>query len=244
MTAARCVERVDRGGSASEDRRALFAGHPVVGTLTARELEQVLRFAVVQRHRAGEVLFREDEAGQSLMLITGGSVKISVSGPDGKEAVLAVLGPGEILGEMAILENRPRSADATALVRCEVLVLHQRDFVPFLERNPAVAIRLLAMMCARLRRTSELLEDRMLRHLPGRLAKALLDLCRPGEVPCAPGTRVNLPIRQATLASLLGASRESLNKQLHAWQAAGLIELHRRAVVIMQPDALAKLVDM
>lgn len=244
MMETRSLEGVGGEFSASEHRRALFVDHPVLGSLTARELDHVLGFAVVQRYAAGEVLFRKGDVGHSLMLITAGTVKISVSGPEGKEAVLAMLGPSEILGEMAILENRPRSADATALDTCEVLVLRQRDFVPFLERNPAVAIRLLAMMCARLRRTSELLEDRTLHHLPGRLAKALLDLCRSGDEACSPGARVTLPVHQATLASLLGSSRESVNKQLHAWAAAGLIELHRRAVVIKQPEGLAKLVDM
>jgi CRP-like cAMP-binding protein len=232
-----------REAAASDSRRALFADHPVLGSLTARELDQVLGFVVLERYAAGEVLFRKGDAGQRLMLIAAGRVKISVSGPEGKEAVLAVLGVGEILGEMAILENKPRSADATALEPCQVLVLHQRDFIPFLERNPAVAIRLLAMMCDRLRRTSELVEERMLRNLPGRLARALLDLGKCRNIRCPPGTRIELQVRQKTFASLLGTSRETLNKQLHAWQAAGLISLNRRSVVIERPDALAQLID-
>lgn len=228
---------------ANKDRRALFARHAVLGLLTEPELDQVLAFAVVERYPAGRVIFRRGESGRSLVLIVEGQVKVSVSASDTKEAVLAVLGRGEILGEMAILENKSRSADATALTPCEVLLVQRRDFIPFLEGNPAVAIRLLTMICDRLRRTSALLEDRVLLHLPERLAKTLLDLAAPGESQCRPGTRIDLPIRQKVFASLLGTSRETLNKQLHAWQSAGLITLSRDAVVIEQPEALARLID-
>ena len=228
---------------AGDYRRALFVGHPILGLLTARELDQVLGFAVTERYAAGALIFRKGEPGRSLMLIVSGQVKISVSAPDGKEAVLAVLGVGEILGEMAILENKPRSADATALTPCEVLLLQRRDFIPYLERNPSMAIRLLTMVCDRLRRTSTLLEDRALRHLPERLAKTLIDLGSANGSPCRPGTRIDIPIRQKVFASLLGTSRETLSKQLHAWQSAGLISISRGAVVIKQPDVLARFID-
>jgi CRP/FNR family transcriptional regulator, cyclic AMP receptor protein len=224
-------------------RRVLFTSHPVLSFLTADELEHVLGFVIAQRFGAGEVMFRKGDAGPSMMLITAGTVKISTLGADGREAVLAVLGEGEIIGEMAILDNKPRSADATALDPCEVLILRQRDFLPFLERNPAVAVRLLGMMSERLRRTSELLEDRMLRHLPGRLAKALLDLGKCGEAPCPPGTRVPITVRQRVFASLIGTTRESLNKLLRAWEKEGLIRLERGAVVLERPGDLADLVD-
>lgn len=230
-----------RDTAEAEHRRSLFMAHPVLGSLAQHELDQVIGFVVAEHYAAGKVIFRKGEAGQNLMLITRGKVKISVTGPDGREAVVAVLGAGEILGEMAILDGSPRSADATALEPCDVLVLRQRDFRPFLERNPAVAIRLLSMVSERLRRTSERLEDRMLHHLPGRLAKALLELGSCGE--CPPGTRVDLPIRQQVFASLLGASRESLNKLLHAWESAGIIRLHKRSVIIERPEALTELVD-
>ena len=232
-----------REGADSSRRRALFTSHPVLSCLSAAELEHVLGFVVARPYGAGQVIFRKGDAGESMMLIVAGTVKVSAVGPDGREAVLAVLGEGEILGEMAILDNKPRSADATALERCEVLVLHQRDFLPFLERNPAVTVRLLAMISERLRRTSELLEDRMLRHLPGRLAKALLDLGKCGEAPCPPGTRIPLTVRQKVFASLLGTTRESLNKLLHAWEKEGLVRLERGSVVLERPGDLAELVD-
>lgn len=243
MTVEARSSAVAKVTSASDHRRALFVGHPVLGLLTPRELDHVLAFAVVQHYPAGAVIFRKGDPGRSLMLIASGQVQISVSGADGKEAVLAVLGVGEILGEMGILENKPRSADATALATCELLVLQQRDFIPFLERNPRVAIRLLAMVSDRLRRTSALVEERMLHSVPERLAKALLELCRSSGSRCSPGAKVEVPIRQKTFASLLGTSRETLNKQLHAWQTAGLISLRRGTVVIERPEELARLAD-
>jgi CRP/FNR family transcriptional regulator, cyclic AMP receptor protein len=227
----------------SSDRRALFTSHPVLSYLTTEELDHVLGFVTARRYEAGEVIFCKGDAGQSMMLIAAGKVKVSALGPDGREAVLAILGPGEILGEMAILDNKPRSADVTAMEACELLILHRRDFLPFLERNPAVAVRLIAMISERLRRTSELLEDRMLRNLPGRLAKALLDLGNCGDGPCSPGTRIPLAVRQRVFASVLGTTRESLNKLLRAWQKEGLIRLERGSVVLERPDELARLVD-
>jgi CRP/FNR family transcriptional regulator, cyclic AMP receptor protein len=232
-----------REAADSSRRRLLFTSHPVLSFLTAEELEHVLGFVIARRHDAGDVMVRKGDAGESMMLIAAGKVKVSATGPDGREAVLAVLGEGEIIGEMAILDNKPRSADATALEPCEVLVLRRRDFLPFLERNPTVAVHLLAMMSERLRRTSELLEDRMLRNLPGRLAKALLDLGTCGDAPCPPGTRVPISVRQRVFASLLGTTRESLNKLLRAWEKEGMIRLERGAVVLERPGDLANLVD-
>nr|WP_281352971.1 Crp/Fnr family transcriptional regulator [Mesorhizobium camelthorni] len=191
----------------------------------------------------GATIFRRGDPGRSLMVIVEGQVKIRVSASDGREAVLAVLQAGDILGEMAIIEDKPRSADAIALSPSRMLVLHQRDFIPFLERNPKAAIRLLALLSERLRRTSALLEARMLRHFPERLAKALLDLCESAGSDCRPGARLELPLRQKVFASLLGTSRETLNKQLHAWHNDGLICIRRGSIVIEQPEKLAELAD-
>lgn len=221
------------------DRRSLLAGHSVLGRLKPVEIDQLLRFAVTRQFAAGETIFHRADAGNSMMSIVSGRVKVGVTGPDGREAVLAILGPGEILGEMAIFAGYPRSADATALEASELLVLNRRDIIPFLERHPEITIRLLGIVCERLRRTSEAIEDRTFLTLPARLAKALLNLGSSSGAPPAAGTRVNLNISQKTFASLLGTSRESLNKQLRAWSHAGLIRLGRGYLVIERPEALA-----
>ncbi len=222
----------------------LAASHMLLDHLEPHELEKLMAFARTQRHRASEVIFRKGDPGISMMSIVDGRVKISVASTDGKEAVLAVLGPGEVLGEMAILEDKDRSADAIALDACELLVLQKRDFIPFLERNPTICIRLLRILCDRLRRTSELVEDRTFLSLPARLAKTLLDLADAGGRETADGTRVDFNMSQKNFGGLMGASRESVNKQLHAWQAEGLLTIGRGFVVLARPEDLARVVDI
>ena len=222
----------------------LAAKHLLLEHLEPHELERLMAFARSQHHPAGEVIFRKGDPGISMMSIVDGRVKISVTSPDGKEAVLAVLGPGEVLGEMAILEDKDRSADATALDACELLVLQKRDFIPFLERNPAISIRLLRILCERLRRTSALVEDRTFLSLPARLAKTLLDLADSAGHETTEGTRVDFNMSQKSFGGLMGASRESVNKQLHAWQAEGLLTIGRGFVVLARPEDLARVIDV
>ena len=224
--------------------RRLAAAHLLLEHLEPHEFDRLMQFARSQRHPAGEVIFRKGDPGISMMSIIEGRVKISVASSDGKEAVLAVLGPGEVLGEMAILEDKNRSADATALDACELLVLQKRDFIPFLERNPAISIRLLRILCERLRRTSALVEDRTFLSLPARLAKTLLDLADSGGHETADGTRVDFNMSQKNFGGLMGASRESVNKQLHAWQSEGLLTMGRGHVVLARPEDLARVVDI
>ncbi len=222
----------------------LAAKHLLLEHLEPHELERLMAFARSQHHPAGEVIFRKGDPGISMMSIVDGRVKISVASPDGKEAVLAVLGPGEVLGEMAILEDKNRSADATALDACELLVLQKRDFIPFLERNPAICIRLLRILCERLRRTSAQVEDRTFLSLPARLAKTLLDLADSTGRETTDGVRVDFKMSQKNFGGLLGASRESVNKQLHAWQAEGLLTIGRGFVVLARPEDLARVIDV
>jgi CRP-like cAMP-binding protein len=227
---------------APAERRA--APHMLLDHLEPHELERVMAFARTEKFSAGEVIFRKGDPGISMMNIVGGRVKVSVASTDGKEAVLAVLGPGEVLGEMAILEDKERSADATALDACEVLVLQKRDFIPFLERNPTIAIRLLRILCERVRRTSALVEDRVFLSLPARLAKTLLDLAETSGSETDAGTRVDFNMSQKNFGGMLGASRESVNKQLHAWQSEGLLTIGRGHVVLTRADDLARVIDV
>lgn len=221
----------------------LVSSHMLLGHLAPGELERLLSFARTERFAAGDIVFRKGDPGHSMMAVVEGRIKISVSSPDGREAVLAVLGRGEVLGEMAILEGRERSADATAIDASELLVLHSRDVIPFLERNPEICIRLLRILSERLRRTSELVEERTFLDLAARLAKALLDLAGTDGGDAPDGIHVDLGMSQKNFAAVLGASRERVNKQLGAWQAEGLIRIGRGSVVLIEPEALSRIVD-
>ena len=225
------------------DKRELVSGHFLLDRLEPDELDRLMAFARSERYDGGEVIFRKGEPGHSMMMIVSGRIKISSASRHGKEVVLAVLGPGEVVGEMAILEDKTRSADATALERSEVLVLQRRDFIPFLERNPQISIRMLGILSARLRRTSEKLRDRAFMSLSSRLAKTLLDLALTDGRDQPEGVRIAVTLSQKNLGALLGASRESVNKQLRAWQSEGLIRMGRGHIILNQPQDLALLIE-
>ncbi len=222
----------------------VVTGHFLLNQLEPDELNALLAYARVERYGANDVIFRKGDRGQSMMMVVEGRIKISASGADGKEVVLAILEKGELLGEMAILEEKARSADATAMEPSELVVLHKRDFIPFLERNSKVCIKLLTILSDRLRRTSALVEDRAFLSFRSRLAKALLDLAATGGHEVPEGVRIEFRISQKDFGALLGASRESVNKQLRAWQSEGLIKLGRGFIILRQPDALACVVEV
>ena len=214
----------------------LVSSHILLGSLAPAELDRLLAFASMQRYASGETMFQKGDPGSSMMIVAHGRIEVGVTSADGRKTVLAVLGRGEILGEMAILEGRERSADAVSLEASELLVLHSRDMIPFLERNPAICIKLLRILSERLRRTSGLVEDRAFLSLPARLAKALLEAAPAVDARTPDGIRVELGMSQKNFASLLGASRETVNTQLRAWQNDGLIRMGRGYVVLIRPD--------
>ncbi len=228
---------------ASVDTQELVSGHFLLNQLEPDELDKLMTFARMERYGANEVIFRKGDPGHSMMMVVQGRIKISSSSAEGKEVVLTVLVTGEFLGEMAILERKDRSADATALEPSELLVLQRRDFIPFLERNPKVCIRMLCVLSDRLRRTSELVEDRTFLSLSSRLAKALLDLARVSGREVPEGVRVEFKMSQKDLAASLGASRESINKQLGAWQNEGLIKKGRGFIILNQHRELARIIE-
>ena len=228
---------------ASVDTQELVSGHFLLNQLEPDELDKLMTFAKMERYGANEVIFRKGDPGHSMMMVMQGRIKISSSSAEGKEVVLTVLGTGEFLGEMAILEKKERSADATALEPSELLVLQSRDFIPFLERNPKICIRMLCALSDRLRRTSELVEDRTFLSLPSRLAKTLLDLARAHGRDVPEGVRVEFKMSQKNFAAWLGASRESVNRQLSAWQDDGLIRKGRGFIILNQPRELARIVE-
>lgn len=239
---AGCAANV-MGHTAKAAINNVVAGHFLLDQLDPDELDALLAYARVERYEANDVIFRKGDPGQSMMMVVDGRIKISASDADGKEVVLAILEKGELLGEMAILEEKARSADATALEPSELVVLHKRDFIPFLERNSKVCIKLLTIMSHRLRRTSELVEDRAFLSFRSRLAKALLDLAATGGHEVPEGVRIEFTISQKDFGALLGASRESVNKQFQAWQSEGLIKLGRGFIILRRPDMLACVVE-
>jgi CRP-like cAMP-binding protein len=169
-----------------------------------------------------------------MMAIIAGSVRISAPSPAGHDIVLAILNAGEIFGEIAVLDGQDRTADATAIADSYLLVLDHRDFVPFLERRADLCILFLKLLCQRLRLTDRQVAEAMFGRLEDRMAKALVRLAG-GAV--LPGHGAVLRLSQQELAGMVGATRESVNKQLQVWQGAGKLRLGKRLIEI--PDLAA-----
>lgn len=221
------------------DRRKLFEGHTLFGKLPPADLDALLLHARVERHGAGRVIFAKGSPGRSMMAILGGSVRISTPSPAGPDIVLTILPAGEVFGEIALLDGADRTADATAVTDCELLVLDHRDFIPFLERRADLCILLLKLLCQRLRQTDQQFEEAMFGRLDGRIAMTLVRLAH--GAPPSDGGGVMLRITQQELAGMVGAARESVNKQLHVWQKEGVLRLGKRLIEIDDVDALESL---
>lgn len=220
------------------EKRKAFEGHSLFGKLPPQDLDALLLRARVERYPAGREIFAKGSPGRSMMAILSGAVRISAPSPAGPDIVLALLHAGEVFGEIALLDGADRTADAHAITDCDLLVLDHRDFVPFLERRADLCILLLKLLCQRLRQTDQQVEEAMFGRLDGRIAKALLRLAN-GEPPGDSG--ISLRITQQELAGMVGASRESVNKQLHVWQSAGRVRLGKRLIVIPDVDAIEAL---
>ena len=226
------------------DKRAILEGHFLLRHLPVEALDDLSRYARVLEFAKGDVIVRKGATGNGMMAVVEGRVKISAVSPDGKEVILDFINPGEVFGEIALLDNRERTADATAMEACQVLVLERRDFLPFLELHPRTCIKLLSVLCGRLRKTDQLIEDSLFLKVESRLAKRLLGFTRHYGEPRPEGTLIHLKLSQQEIAALIGVTRESVNKQLSAWQKRGWVKVSRGAILVTDIEALESLVDL
>jgi CRP/FNR family transcriptional regulator, cyclic AMP receptor protein len=188
--------------------------------------------------KSREPIFHVGAPGQSMLLILKGSVRVSLPGPKGKVVILADLDAGELLGEVALLDGKERSADATALTNCTVAVLERRDVVAFLDHRPHTCLKLLELMCARLRKSDERMAEIAFFELPARLAKVLLD-----RSSALPGGAAKLSLSQSELAGMINASRENVNRCLRDWQRRGIVSVDERWISVLQRDTLSSMAN-
>ena len=228
-------------GPTHDPKRKLLESHCLLRMLTGGEIDSLLAHARVARYPAGREIFAKGSPGDSMMAIISGRVRISSLSPDGKEIVLNIIDSGEIFGEIAMLDGKERTADATAMTDTELLVLSRRDFLPLLERHADMCLMLLGVACERLRQTSEQVEDVFFQHLEQRLAKALLRLARTGDQPVKDSPRIEIKLSQRELGNLVGATRESINRHLQVWQRSGIVDLEKGSIVVKDAKALAAL---
>jgi CRP/FNR family cyclic AMP-dependent transcriptional regulator len=188
----------------------------------------------------GAVLFHEGDPGDRLYVIVDGKVKLGRASGDGRENLLAILGPGEMFGELSLFDPGPRNATATAIADTVLIGLGNEDLTAWLSGRPAVARQLLSALARRLRRTNEALADLVFSDVPGRVAKQLLDLSERFGAPVEDGLRVSHDLTQEELAQLVGASRETVNKALADFASRGWLRLEPRSVVIMDVERMKR----
>lgn len=216
-------------------RYPLFQGldEGALARLSARIARKTLA-----RHKR---LFSKGDAANAVIGIVEGEVKITVTGPDGREVIFNVLRAGEMFGEIAVLDGRPRSADAMTMSRCELFYLDRRDFLASLREEPDLSLRMIELCCERIRRISEQVEDVMFLAGPARIAKALLRLS--ANEADADDACVRVPVTQLEISQIVGLSREVTNKQLREWEKAGFVELERGFVVLRDPAQLGRIAN-
>lgn len=200
--------------------------------LADEDLYELMNAAKRRAFRSGEVIFHRDDPGQVLYMIKEGKVKICIISPDGQEISLAVFGKGECFGEFALLDGLPRSADAVALEKVECYTLQRSDFHNAIMKNPRIAIQVLEALTKRLRNTDNMVEDLIFLDVYGRVAKKLLELADTHGVKTDDGVRIDVRLTQQELASMVGASRESVNKVMGYFTEKDFISTDKHRITL------------
>jgi CRP/FNR family transcriptional regulator, cyclic AMP receptor protein len=221
-------------------RRQLLSKHLLISTMPERALDELVKFSTVARFEQHRNIFSKGEPGDCLYGILSGRVRIYSISPEGHEITLNVMEAGDLFGEIAILDRRTRTASASAMESTDLLRIHRDHFLPYLKANPDLILRMLSLVCDRLRWASSTIEDAAFLSMPARLAKRLLFLADHHHKP--EQRDITVPVSQHDLAKLVGASRETVNKQLALWRSSGILDTARSAIVIRNCVALRDLI--
>jgi len=218
----------------------LLAQVGLFADLTTAELVGLASLMRPRPYAKDEVIYLRGDPGTAFYVIASGKVKIALTSPDGKELILRRLARGGFHGELALLDDEPRSADAIATDASVLLVLQRDAFRQFLADHPTIATKLLSTVSQYLRRNAELIQDATFLDVPARLARILLELAsQPGdsELP-PPGAIIPDRMKQGELASLVGATRESINKWLGSFEKQGLLSYDKGQITLLRPSGL------
>jgi CRP/FNR family transcriptional regulator, cyclic AMP receptor protein len=207
--------------------------NPMFSDLGTDELQRLSNLCHTEHLSAGQMLFQKGDPGDALFGVRRGQIRIETGTSDGSRLTLNFMGPGDLFGEVAVLDGQSRTADATAGEATELFVLRRDDFLAFLEREPKVAIKIIMLLCQRIRWQSERMEESMLQPLPIRLARRLCALATDF------GSEVH--ISQEQLGIFVGAARESVNRQLQAWRKDGILDLQRGRILLQNLTRLTEI---
>lgn len=214
---------------------------PLLQPLSESDLDNLSQSLRVQRLRKKEALFRKGDEGTALYIVKTGNIKIVLPSKVGEEVILAIFSEGDFLGEMSLLDQKPRSADAISIDESEVYVLNRSDFLSFLQKSENAMKCVLSCLSGRLRKTDDMVEDASFLTVSGRLAKKLIELAREfGLEDKGGGVRIGLRLTQQEIADLVGATRESINKELRVLRDKGLVSLEEGYVRISDLERLRR----
>ena len=203
----------------------------------AHELRQSM---VSLKLNKGQVLFKEGQEGDRLYVVVHGKIKLGTQSNDGRENLLSILGPGEMFGELSLFDPEPRTSTATAVTDVRLVSLAHDAVIGLITSNPQTSLELLRRLAQRLRKSNEILADLVFADVPGRVAKAIIDLGERFGVQKEDGLHVNHDLTQEELAQLVGASRETVNKALADFAARGWVKLEPRAVLVIDVERVSK----
>jgi len=213
---------------------------PFLAVLSTEDREELAASVLRRRYARGDIIFQREDPGQALFIVDRGSVRIYVPGSQGADLTLAVLGPGDFFGHLALLDDRPRSASAAALATTSALSLERADFLRLLASRPEAALAVLSEVARRLRDTNEMASDLAFLDVGGRLAKKLLDLAAVNGVQRRDGILVDILLTQEELANMIGVTRESVNRNLSLFRRLGMVASEGRRIVLRDPAALRR----
>jgi CRP-like cAMP-binding protein len=186
------------------------------------------------------VIFAEGELGDRLYIVLSGKVKIGRRAPDGRENLLAVFGPSDMFGELSIFDPGPRTSTATTVTEVQAVTMDRTALREWIAKRPEIAEQLLRVIARRLRRTNNMLADLIFTDVPGRVAKALLQLAHDFGTQEGGMLRVTHDLTQEEIAQLVGASRETVNKALADFAHRGWLRLEGKSVLILEPQRLVR----
>jgi CRP-like cAMP-binding protein len=224
-------------------KRDVLAATDLFSGLSRDDLDALAVLSTERRVARDALVVRRDDNDASLLVLVSGRMRVSAVSSDGRELTLRIMEAGTFLGEIALLDGRKRSADVTAMVDSLLLVVERAAFLPFLSARPELMLRLMALLCDRLRRSSSAFEDVALASLSSRLAKLLLDLAEQHGKPVPEGVRIRLKLSQKELSAQVAATRERVNKQLRQWHEQGLLGEQDGDMVVREPAKLRLLID-
>lgn len=212
---------------------------PLFDALGSSEIEALAELAFTRRFNKGQLIILAAEAGDSLFIIRTGQVKVSLLHEDGREFILSLLGEGEFFGELALLDDRPRSANVVAVEETELIIVKRSDFHELVNRVPGIAVTMLEELAGRMRRTDEQVGGLALLNVYSRVAKTILRLASDSGVETDEGVLIEQRPTHQQLANMSGTTRETVTRALKQLEIEGYIRCQGRKILIIPEEAIA-----